>query len=83
MNFEITNTKDINNSRNAVNFVHTLTPFKSNIYIEKEGRRVNAKSILGLLSAAFVKGETLRIEIFGDDEVVEIKTALEKFFAEE
>ena len=66
MNFEIEVTKDINSSRNAINLVHSFTPFKSGIYITKEGRRINAKSILGLLSASIVKGDHIEVEVFDD-----------------
>lgn len=83
MNFEIEVTKDINSSRNAINLVHSFTPFKSGIYITKEGRRINAKSILGLLSASIVKGDHIEVEVFDDNDCVEVKNILTKFFEEE
>lgn len=37
------------------------TEFKSSIWVEKDERRVNAKSLLGVLSLGIVGGTTIRI----------------------
>ena len=42
--------------------------FKSDVWISRSGRRVNAKSIMGVMTLAAAKGSTLRIEIDGADE---------------
>lgn len=42
--------------------------FNSSIYIEKDGRRVNGKSIMGVMTMPFAKGETLTITAEGPDE---------------
>ena len=42
--------------------------FKSSIWVEKEERRVNAKSLLGILSLGIVGGTTIRIIADGSDE---------------
>ena len=42
--------------------------FKSSIWIEKEERRVNAKSLLGILSLGIVGGTSIRIIADGADE---------------
>ena len=44
------------------------TSFKSSIWVEKEERRVNAKSLLGVLSLGIVGGTTIRIIADGADE---------------
>ena len=44
------------------------TFFKSSIWVEKEERRVNAKSLLGILSLGIVGGTTIRIIADGSDE---------------
>ena len=75
----IKSTKDLY-GRNAVELVQSLTPFKSNIYLNIEGRRVNLKSILGLLSAGVRKETTIKIEILEDDELEEIHNTIKKFF---
>ena len=42
--------------------------YKSSIWVEKEERRVNAKSLLGVLSLGIVGGTTIRIIADGTDE---------------
>lgn len=42
--------------------------FKSEIWITRGGRRVNAKSIMGVMMLAANKGSTIHIEIDGPDE---------------
>ena len=54
--------KDIN-GRQAANFVHTITSKPYNIWFKVNDKQVNAKSILGLLSADIRKGDIKRIEI--------------------
>ena len=46
----------------------TVTPFKSDVWIIRNGRRVNAKSIMGVMMLAAAKGSTLVIETDGPDE---------------
>lgn len=73
-------TKDLH-GRNAVELVHSLTPFKSSIYLKIDDRRINLKSILGLLSADIHEGALLTIEILEDNELEEICKAIDKFFS--
>ena len=47
--------------------------FKSSIWVEKEERRVNAKSLLGILSLGIVGGTTIRIIADGPDEEAAVK----------
>ncbi|MEO1766561.1 HPr family phosphocarrier protein [Thiobacter aerophilum] len=42
--------------------------FKSDIFLERNGNRVNAKSIMGVMMLAAAKGSTIRIETNGPDE---------------
>jgi len=42
--------------------------FKSNVWISRNGRRVNAKSIMGVMMLAAAKGSTLVVETDGADE---------------
>ena len=44
------------------------TYFKSGIWVEKEERRVNAKSLLGVLSLGIVKGTNIALIADGSDE---------------
>jgi len=42
--------------------------FTSEVWMEKAGRRINAKSIMGVMMLAAGKGSTVVIETIGDDE---------------
>ena len=42
--------------------------FKSNVWVSRSGRRVNAKSIMGVMMLAAAKGSTLVVETDGPDE---------------
>ena len=47
-------------ARPATFFIQKANEFKSSIWIEKEERRVNAKSLLGILSLGIVGGTQIR-----------------------
>ena len=55
-------------SRPATFFIQTANEFKSTIWVEKDERRVNAKSLLGVLSLGIVKGTTITLIADGGDE---------------
>ena len=55
-------------ARPATFFIQKANEFKSTIWVEKEERRVNAKSLLGVLSLGIVGGTTIRIIADGQDE---------------
>ena len=55
-------------ARPATFFIHKANEFKSSIWIEKEERRVNAKSLLGVLSLGIVGGTDIKIIADGVDE---------------
>ena len=48
-------------ARPATFFIQKANEFKSSIWIEKEDRRVNAKSLLGVLSLGIVKGTAVNL----------------------
>lgn len=54
-------------ARPATYFIQTANEFKSGIWVEKEERRVNAKSLLGVLSLGIVKGTTITLIADGPD----------------
>lgn len=64
-------------ARPAAVFVQTANKFKSNIKVEKNGKLVNAKSILGILSLGIECGTTIIITVEGEDEEEAMKS-LEK-----
>ncbi|MGB9813681.1 MAG: HPr family phosphocarrier protein [Thermovenabulum sp.] len=55
-------------ARPAAMFVQTASKFKSEIFIEKEGKKVNAKSIMGVMSLAVSQGTIIEISASGEDE---------------
>ena len=55
-------------ARPATYFIQKANEFKSGIWVEKEERRVNAKSLLGVLSLGIVGGTNIRIIADGSDE---------------
>ena len=54
----------------------TVTPFKSDVWIIRNGRRVNAKSIMGVMMLAAGIGSTLTIEADGEDEQAALDAVL-------
>ncbi len=55
-------------ARPATFFIQKANEYKSSIWVEKEERRVNAKSLLGILSLGIVGGAQIRIIADGSDE---------------
>lgn len=55
-------------ARPATYFIQKATEFKSGIWVEKEERRVNAKSLLGVLSLGIMKDTTVTLIADGSDE---------------
>ena len=61
-------------ARPATFFIQRANEFKSSIWIEKEERRVNAKSLLGILSLCIVGGTEIKIIAYGSDEQVAVNS---------
>ncbi len=55
-------------ARPATFFIQKANEFKASIWIEKEERKVNAKSLLGVLSLGISKGTKITIIADGEDE---------------
>ena len=55
-------------ARPATYFIHKANEYKSGIWVEKEERRVNAKSLLGVLSLGIMKGTAVTLIADGSDE---------------
>lgn len=54
-------------ARPAAAIVQAMLPFQAEVYISFNGNRVNAKSIMGLLTLAATRGSRLGVVIKGDD----------------
>ena len=55
-------------ARPATFFIQKANEFKSTIWVEKEERRINAKSLLGVLSLGIIGGAQIKIIADGADE---------------
>ncbi|MEJ8553511.1 HPr family phosphocarrier protein [Tepidibacter sp. Z1-5] len=66
-------------ARPAALFVQTASKFKSEISIEKGNKKVNGKSIMGVLTLGASSGDKVTIIIDGSDEDEAIKV-IEEFF---
>ncbi len=64
-------------ARPATFFIQKANEFKSSIWIEKDDRRVNAKSLLGILSLGIVGGTKVRIIADGADEEAAVDGLIE------
>ena len=63
----ITNASGLH-ARPATFFIQKANTYKSTIWVEKEDRKVNAKSLLGVLSLGIAKGMTITLIAEGPDE---------------
>ncbi len=64
-------------ARPATFFIQKANEFKSSIWVEKEERRVNAKSLLGVLSLGIIGGVSIRVIADGADEQQAVKSLVE------
>lgn len=64
-------------ARPATFFIQKANEFKSTVWVEKEERRVNAKSLLGVLSLGIVGGTEIRIIVDGPDEEAALSALVE------
>ena len=55
-------------ARASTKLTQTASQFSSDIWIERNGRRVNAKSIMGVMMLAASKGSVVTLETHGADE---------------
>ncbi|NMA79841.1 MAG: HPr family phosphocarrier protein [Clostridiales bacterium] len=55
-------------ARPATFFIQKANEYKASIWVEKDERRVNAKSLLGILSLGIVGGTNIKIIADGADE---------------
>lgn len=73
-------------ARPATFFIQKANEFKSSIWVEKEERRVNGKSLLGVLSLGIIGGTSIRVIADGPDEELAVNSLValvESEFAED
>ena len=84
-NFQVSNKLGIH-ARPAALFVKTANRFHCDIFVEKDGERVNGKSIMGLMMLAAGPGSTVTVHAQGQDApqaLAEIETLIKRKFDEE
>ena len=64
-------------ARPATFFIQKANEYKSSIWVEKDERRVNAKSLLGVLSLGIVKGTSITLIGDGPDEEAAVNALVE------
>ena len=60
--------------------VQVASQYESSIYLEADGKRVNAKSIMGMMTMALKAGEKMVVEANGSDEAAAIE-GIEKYIS--
>ena len=73
-------------ARPATFFIQKANTYKSSIWVEKDDRKVNAKSLLGVLSLGIAKGMTIILTADGQDEELALEglsTLIDTGFAEQ
>ena len=63
-------------ARPATFFIQKSNEFKSSIWVEKGDRRINAKSLLGILSLGIIKGTEIKIIADGVDEEAAVSSLI-------
>lgn len=72
-------------ARASSKLTQTASQFASDIWIEKNGRKVNAKSIMGVMMLAAAKGSNITLEASGADEteaVAALQALINDYFGE-
>jgi phosphocarrier protein len=73
-------------ARPAAMFVKVANRYKSDIFVEKDGEKVNGKSIMGLMMLAAGPGSTIAVHAIGSDAaaaLVEIEALMKRKFDED
>ncbi|MDR3248957.1 MAG: HPr family phosphocarrier protein [Treponema sp.] len=66
-------------ARPAALIVQTIKNFKSTIFISKEDEKINAKSIMGVITLGAGYGTELTISAEGEDEALAVETLVRLF----
>lgn len=61
-------------------FVQVASQFESSIYVEHDSRKVNAKSIMGMMTLGLPAGESVLVSAEGEDEEKAIES-IEKYLS--
>ena len=72
-------------ARASTKLTQTASQFAAEIWIERNGRKVNAKSIMGVMMLAAAKGSTVTLEASGEDEtaaIAALEALINNYFGE-
>jgi phosphocarrier protein len=72
-------------ARASTKFTQTASQYASEVWVTRNGRRVNAKSIMGVMMLAAAKGSMIELEASGPDEIEAInalKALINDYFGE-
>ena len=61
-------------NKQATYFIQKANEFRANVWVEVDERRINAKSLLGVLSMAITSGTVVTLIADGPDEESAVKT---------
>jgi phosphocarrier protein HPr len=64
-------------ARPSAKLTQLASSFNSQVFMARNGRRVNAKSIMGVMMLAAAKGSTITVETDGDDEMEAIEALVD------
>jgi phosphocarrier protein len=73
-------------ARASAKLTQTAARFQSEVWLSRNGRRINGKSIMGVMMLAASRGTQIRIETIGDDEqaaMTALTALIEDKFGEE
>ncbi|MDO9008420.1 MAG: phosphocarrier protein HPr [Hydrogenophilales bacterium RIFOXYD1_FULL_62_11] len=64
-------------ARPSAKLTQLTSGFKSQVFMTRNGRRINAKSIMGVMMLAAAKGSVITLETEGEDEVAAMDALVE------
>ena len=64
-------------ARNIAMLVQRASKYESSIYIQSGDKRVNAKSIMGMMTLGLAPGKELEVSVDGEDETVAMDTIVQ------
>ena len=64
-------------ARPSAKLTQLTSGFKSHVFMTRNGRRINAKSIMGVMMLAAAKGSVITLETEGEDEVAAMEALVE------
>ena len=70
-------------SRNATSLVYSLNELQTSVFLYKEyERRINGRSLIGVLSGHFLQGDTIKILIDNPEEMSRVKEIFNEYGTE-